>query len=86
MVAKKKGGKKKGAVRKSGPGGRGDGQALEFDEARTFAGRKSKMGGGGRIPAWVMLPVGLAVGWFVASWPGAVFGGVIGFFLWRSRA
>jgi hypothetical protein len=55
------------------------------EEAQTFTG-KSKRSGGGPIPAWVMFPVGLAVGWFVAGWPGAAFGGVIGFFLWRSRA
>ncbi len=42
--------------------------------------------GGFRVPAWAMLPVGVGVGWFVASWLGAIFGGVIGFFLWRSRA
>ena len=40
---------------------------------------------GVRIPAFLMVPVGLAVGWMVADWPGAVFGGVIGIFLWRSR-
>jgi hypothetical protein len=41
---------------------------------------------GFRVPSWVMIPVGLAVGYFVAFWPGAIFGGVIGIFLWRSRA
>ena len=41
---------------------------------------------GFRIPSIFMVPVGLGVGWLVASWPGAVFGGVIGVFLWRSRA
>jgi hypothetical protein len=46
----------------------------------------SKGSGGIRVPSWVMLPVGAAVGYFVADWPGAIFGGVIGFFLWRSRA
>jgi hypothetical protein len=39
-----------------------------------------------RIPSIVMIPVGLAVGYFVAHWPGAIFGGIIGVFLWRSRA
>ena len=39
-----------------------------------------------RIPSLVMIPIGLAVGYFVAYWPGAIFGGVIGIFLWRSRA
>ena len=38
------------------------------------------------VPPVAMLPVGLAVGFFVAGWLGAVLGGVIGFFLWRSRA
>jgi hypothetical protein len=42
--------------------------------------------GGMRIPSIVMVPVGLAVGWFVAGWPGAVFGGVVGILVWRSRA
>lgn len=45
-----------------------------------------KGGGGPRVPSWVMIPVGLAVGYFVASWAGAVLGGIIGIFLWRSRA
>ncbi len=42
--------------------------------------------GGPRVPSWVMIPVGLGVGWLVASWAGALFGGAIGVFLWRSRA
>ena len=42
--------------------------------------------GGFRVPSIVMVPVGIAVGWFVASWAGAIFGGVVGVFLWRSRA
>jgi hypothetical protein len=46
-----------------------------------------RQGGGGlRVPSIVMIPVGLAVGWFVANWPGAIFGGIVGIFLWRSRA
>lgn len=45
-----------------------------------------KGGGGPRVPSWVMVPVGLAVGYFVANWLGAILGGVIGVFLWRSRA
>jgi hypothetical protein len=47
-------------------------------------GRKGS--GGVRVPSWVMFPVGATVGYLVAGWPGAIFGGVIGFFLWRSRA
>lgn len=46
-----------------------------------------KQGSGGfLVPPWVMLPVGAGVGYLVGNWPGAIFGGVIGFFLWRSRA
>lgn len=41
---------------------------------------------GFRVPSIVMVPVGLAVGWFVANWPGAILGGILGIFLWRSRA
>ena len=36
------------------------------------------------VPPWVMLPVGVGVGYLVGNWLGAIFGGVIGFFLWRS--
>ena len=46
----------------------------------------SEDAGGFRVPSILMFPVGLGVGWVVAGWPGAIFGGVIGFFLWRSRA
>ena len=42
--------------------------------------------GGFRVPAILMLPVGLTVGWLVGNVLGAILGGVIGFFLWRSRA
>lgn len=53
----------------------------------TDSGKDDRKGAGGvRVPAVTMLPVGLAVGYFVAGWLGAVFGGVLGFFLWRSRA
>jgi hypothetical protein len=48
--------------------------------------RRRGAGDGFRVPSLMMVPVGLAVGWFVASWPGAIFGGIIGVFLWRSRA
>ena len=57
----------------------------ESEKGKKAKGHPGKFGGF-RIPAMFMVPVGLAVGWFVADWPGAVFGGVIGFFLWRSRA
>lgn len=50
-------------------------------------GRRQPTGlGGPRIPPILMLPVGLSVGWLAGDWMGAVLGGVIGFFLWRSRA
>jgi hypothetical protein len=45
-----------------------------------------KESGGFMVPPWVMLPVGVGVGYLVGNWLGAIFGGVIGFFLWRSRA
>ena len=47
---------------------------------------EDKGGGGFRVPSIVMVPVGLVVGLVVANWPGAIFGGLIGVFLWRSRA
>jgi len=40
----------------------------------------------GTIPPVTMLFVGAAVGFAVAGWWGLAFGGVLGFFLWRSRA
>jgi hypothetical protein len=42
--------------------------------------------GGIRIPSILMIPVGLAAGYVAANWAGAIFGGIIGIFLWRSRA
>jgi hypothetical protein len=60
-------------------GGSGPGKGTPGDERPE--GRS-----GFRIPPFLMVPVGLAVGWMVADWPGAIFGGVIGIFLWRSRA
>lgn len=60
------------ARKRSGSGDLGDGKT---DKAGAF-----------RIPPILMVPVGLAVGWMVADWPGAIFGGLIGVFLWRSRA
>ena len=41
--------------------------------------------GGIRIPPILMVLVGIAVGWMVAQWSGAFFGGILGMFLWRSR-
>ncbi len=49
----------------------------------------SRMGGqkdAFRVPSIVMIPVCAGVAWFVAGWPGAIFGGIIGIFLWRMRA
>ena len=43
-------------------------------------------GGGFRVPSIVMVPVGVVVGFVAANWLGAIFGGLIGVFLWRSRA
>ena len=39
-----------------------------------------------RFPAITVFFLGLLVGWFVASYWGALLGGAIGFVLWRSRA
>ena len=38
-----------------------------------------------RVPAWVVLPVAAAAGFFVSGWLGLVFGAVVGVFLWRIR-
>jgi len=46
---------------------------------------ESEESGGFRVPSIIMVPVGASVGWLVAGWLGAIFGGVIGIFLWRSR-
>lgn len=53
---------------------------------RKVGGRPPKTGEGLRVHPLVMIPVGLSVGWLVAGWAGAVLGGIIGVFLWRSRA
>lgn len=50
-----------------------------------MTGKKRPGSGGPRVPSVVIAPLCLAVGWFVAGWPGAVFGGIVGVFLWRSR-
>jgi len=42
--------------------------------------------GGVRIPPIAMVPICSLVGWVAANWAGAIFGGIIGIFLWRSRA
>ena len=39
-----------------------------------------------RFPPITVFFLGLLVGWFVASYWGALLGGAIGFVLWRSRA
>lgn len=38
-----------------------------------------------RFPAWLAIPVAALGGYMAADWPGAVFGVVAGYFLWRSR-
>ncbi len=40
----------------------------------------------GSIPPVTMLFVGLGVGFAVSGWWGMIFGGILGFFVWRSRA
>jgi len=37
------------------------------------------------VPAWVVIPVAALAGFFVARWPGLVLGGVVGYFLYRTR-
>ncbi|NNF37278.1 MAG: hypothetical protein HKO98_08105 [Gemmatimonadetes bacterium] len=37
------------------------------------------------IPWWGLTALGAGVGWLVASWPGLVFGGGLGFFAWKLR-
>jgi len=49
------------------------------------AGERAGSSGGFRVPGIVVVPVLIGVCWFVADWPGAIFGGVAGFFLWRTR-
>ena len=41
---------------------------------------------GFRVPAIVVWPLCIGICWLFADWPGAIVGGVAGFFLWRSRA
>ncbi len=72
-----------------GGGRKGQGSRRGAPARRKIPGEvqpELKGDGGFRLPSIVMVPVGLVVGWFVADWPGAIFGGVIGIFLWRSRA
>jgi hypothetical protein len=59
---------------------------MSTKKSRRYPGDPEETPGGFRIPSILMIPVGSAVGWFVASWPGAIFGGIIGVFLWKSRA
>lgn len=39
-----------------------------------------------RVPAISVFFLGTIAGWFMAQWPGAIVGGLIGFFAWRARA
>jgi hypothetical protein len=61
---------------------------METEESGEGRDRLESSGesGGFRAPPVLMLPGGLGVGWMMANWIGAVLGGVIGYFLWRSRA
>ncbi|MEQ9569045.1 MAG: hypothetical protein RLN75_02555 [Longimicrobiales bacterium] len=37
------------------------------------------------VPWWGLTLAGAGVGFVVAGWPGAVFGGLLGFFAWKLR-
>jgi hypothetical protein len=52
--------------------------------ARRLADRKRGKGGW-RAPGWVVPIVAAGSGWVFAGWPGALFGAVVGTFIWRSR-
>ena len=39
-----------------------------------------------RVPGIVVPVLGALVGWFIADLPGAVLGGIIGFFVWKTRS
>jgi hypothetical protein len=49
------------------------------------AGSRKPPGSGQIVPAWVVIPVAGAAGFFTAQWLGLVFGLVVGVFLWRLR-
>jgi hypothetical protein len=52
--------------------------------ARRLAERKSGKDAW-RVPGWVVPIVAAGSGWLFAGWPGALFGAVVGTFIWRSR-
>ena len=56
------------------------------EDSATFTRLGYRGGNGFRVPAIVVVPVCAGVGWFVAGWPGAIFCGAVGIFLWRMRA
>lgn len=39
-----------------------------------------------RYPGWLLIPLGGGAGWLFGGWGGLVFGVVVGFLLWRTRA
>lgn len=39
-----------------------------------------------RFPGWLLPLLGAAAAGIFAGWMGAVFGGVVGFLIWRARA
>jgi len=52
--------------------------------ARRTADRRARPGAW-RAPGWVVPVVAAASGWAFAGWMGAVFGAVVGTFIWKSR-
>jgi hypothetical protein len=52
--------------------------------ARRLAERKARTGAW-RAPGWVVPIVAAGSGWVFAGWPGALFGALVGTFIWRSR-
>jgi len=42
-------------------------------------------GGGLRVPGFVVPLLGAGAGWVAGGLLGAIFGGVVGFLIWRSR-
>ena len=59
---------------------------LTDDDGRESTDVKLRRPKQGSIPPVTMLFVGVGVGFAVAGWWGLIFGGAIGFFLWRARA
>jgi hypothetical protein len=47
--------------------------------------RSSKPPSARRFPAWLVIPLAAGAGFFTATWPGFIFGLVVGTFLWKMR-